>query len=117
MTTLPPPPPEAELIRTRREARFLSVRQAAIGAGISPSAWTEVETARKKVAPGIEIYRKGTTRIVAMIARFLNITPGELSERDRADVAAYLTRIGDPRLSGRQKDRLEERFRRDNSDE
>lgn len=121
VTTLPPPPPEAELIKTRREEQFLSVRQAALSAGISPSAWSEVETARKKVAPGIEIYRRGTTRIVAMIARFLRITPGELRDRGRPDVADYLIRIGDtladPRLSGRQRNRLTERMQRDDSDE
>jgi hypothetical protein len=121
VTTLPPPPPEAELIRTRRDARFISMRQAAIGAGISPTAWAEVETARRKPAPGVEVYKKGTARIVSRMALFLRITPGELRKLDRSDVADYMEAIlrveSAPGLSGRQKSRLTERIRRDASDE
>jgi hypothetical protein len=122
MTAPPQPPPEAELIRARREALFLSMRQAAISTGISPSAWAEVETARKKVAPGVEIARKGTAKIVSQMALFLKIAPGEMRDRGRGDVADYMEKIlntvqADPRLTGRQKDRLTERIRRDARDE
>src|ERR1700727_365077 len=93
MTALPQPPAEAELIRTRRESLFMSMRQAAIGAGISPTAWAEVETARKKVAPGVEIPRKGTPKIVSQMALFLKIAPGEMRDRGRGDVADYMEAI------------------------
>ena len=121
MTALPPPPPEAELIRTRRETRFMSMRQAAIGAGISPTAWAEVETARKKVAPGVEVARKGTAKIVSQMALFLQIAPAEMRDRRRGDVADYMEAIlrsveTEPGLTGRQRDRLAGRIRRDASD-
>ena len=122
MTALPQPPPEAELIRTRREALFISMRQAAIGAGISPTAWAEVETARKKVAPGVEIARKGTAKIVSQMALFLNISPGEMRESGRGDVGDYMDAIlrtvqSEPRLSGRQKRGLAARIARDANDD
>jgi hypothetical protein len=122
MTALPQPPPEADLIKSRRDALFMSMRQAAIGAGISPTAWAEVETARKKVAPGVEVARKGTAKIVSQMALFLKIAPGEMRDRGRGDVADYMEAIlrsvqADPRLTGRQKDRLAGRIRRDASDE
>jgi|SRR5580692_10763839 hypothetical protein len=117
----PPPPPEAQLIRARREALFMSMRQAAIGAEISPSAWAEVETAKKKVAPGVEIARKGTAKIVSQMALFLHIAPGEMRDRGRGDVADYMEAIlrtveSEPRLTGRQRDKLAGRIRRDASD-
>ena len=60
MTTtadLPPPPPEAELIAERRKAARprLSMRRAALAAGIAPSTWAEGEQARKAVAAGVVI--------------------------------------------------------------
>jgi len=111
MTALPQPPPEAELIKARREAQFLSMRQAAIGAGISPTAWAEVETARKKVAPGVEIARKGTAKILAQMALFLRISSGEMRDRGRGDVADYMERVlagaGGPAFTGRQRRALQ----------
>ena len=97
----------------------MSMRQAALGAGVSPSAWAEVETARKKPAPGVEVYKKGTPKIVTMMARFLGITPGEMRERGRDDVADYMISVvqAEPRLTGRQKQRLTERILRDAGDE
>jgi hypothetical protein len=122
MTALPQPPPEADLIRTRREALFLSMRQAAIGAGISPTAWAEVETARKKVAPGVEIARRGTAKIVSQMALFLKISPGEMRDRGRPDVGDYMEAIlrtvqAEPRLTGRQKRGLATRILRDANDD
>jgi hypothetical protein len=119
VTTLPPPPPEAELIRTRREARFMSMRQAALGAGISPTAWAEVETARRKPAPGVEVYKKGTAKIVSRMALFLGITPDEVRDRDRPDVADYMIAVVNavPEFTERQKRVLTDRIRRDASDE
>jgi hypothetical protein len=121
MTALPQPPPEADLIKSRREALFMSMRQAAIGAGISPTAWAEVETARKKVAPGVEIERRGTPKIVSRMALFLKISPGEMRDRGRGDVGDYMDKIlhtveTEPGLSGRQKRGLAGRIRQDASD-
>jgi len=118
---LPPPPPEADLIRQRREAAFLSMRQAALGAGVSPTAWAEVEAGRKKVAPGVEVAKRGTPKILAAMARRLSITPDELARAGRDDAAAYLAAIlrtveSAPELTGRQRSRLTSRIIRDTSD-
>jgi len=122
MTALPQPPPEADLIRARREALFISMRQAALGAGVSPTAWAEVESGRKKPAPGVTVAKRGTPKILSQMALFLRISPGEMRDRGRGDVADYmdkiLTAVNDaPQLSDRQKLKLASRIRRDASDE
>jgi len=117
---LPPPPPEAQLIAARRRAAWprLSMRRAAIAAGISPSTWAEVETARKKVAPGVEVYRKGSPEMLAPMAAALGITPEELRDRGRGDAAEELEMIAGQVeqvavFSRRQASALAERVRRD----
>jgi hypothetical protein len=115
-TDLPPPPPEAVLIRERREAQFprLSMRRAAIDAGISPSSWAEVETARKTVAPGVMIYRKGTPEMVAPMAASLGITAAELRAAGREDAARALAAMaGHPAFSAAQRRTLASRVKRD----
>jgi hypothetical protein len=121
MTALPQPPPEADLIRARREAAFLSMRAAAIGAGISPTAWAEVEAGYKKPAPGVEVPKKGTPKTLSQMALFLRIAPGEMRDRGRADVADYmekiLTAVNESPLTEHQKMALAKRIRRDASGE
>ena len=92
---LPPPPPEAELIAARRKAARprLSMRRAALAAGIAPTTWAEIENARKPVAAGIVVYRKGTPEMLAPMAAVLGITPAELRDRGRDDAAEELEAI------------------------
>lgn len=115
MTALPQPPPEADLIKARREALFISMRQAALGAGISPTAWAEVETARKKPAAGVVLAKKGTAKMLSQMAIFLHIAPGEMRDRGRADVADYmdaiLKTVNESPMSERQKLRLAKHIR------
>src|SRR5258707_15168029 len=70
------PPPDADLIRFRREAVVppLSRRQAAARAGISPSQWSDVERGRKRAGPGIVIPVLATAETLAKMAMAVGVS-------------------------------------------
>jgi len=94
------PPPEAELIRRRREAAVpaMSRRQAAAKAGISPSQWSDVERGSKKAGPGVTVPVHATAKTLAKIAQVIGATPDELTAADREDAASELRDAARDRL-------------------
>jgi len=96
------PPPEAEVIRRRREAATptLSRRQAAAKAGISPSQWSDVERGCKQVGSGVTIPVQATAQALARMAHSVVATPDELQAAGREDAATQpreLEQAGDLR--------------------
>lgn len=101
MTTPPPPqppaidrPPEMALIRGRRTALGLSYASAGTLAGISDTWWRLIEDGQRQLKGP-----KGL-RTLARMADAVGVTPAEMEERGRPDVAAELAVIHD--LAGRQ---------------
>jgi hypothetical protein len=86
------PPPEADLIRLRREAALppMSRRQAAARAGISPSQWSDVERGRKRAGPGIVIPVLATAETLAKMAAAIGVCADELAAAGREDAAGQL---------------------------
>lgn len=82
----PVPPPEAELIAERRQARIprLSQRRAARLAGISPQSWANVESGRKVIGAGIVLPWKGTPDMLARMSVIAGVAPDELRELAKA---------------------------------
>jgi transcriptional regulator with XRE-family HTH domain len=87
------PPPEADLIRNRREAAVppLSRRQAAARAGISPSQWSDVERGSKRAGPGIVVPVLATADTLAKMARAIGVGADQLAAAGRDDAAVQLT--------------------------
>jgi hypothetical protein len=92
MSVHPGPPPEAELIRKRRETAMppMSRRQAAAKAGISASQWGDVERGHKKAGSGIVVPVKATSDTLALMARTVGATASELTAAEREDAARNL---------------------------
>ncbi|WP_157250165.1 helix-turn-helix domain-containing protein [Nonomuraea typhae] len=82
MTEHPGLPPEAALIRERREQMLprMSIRKAAARAAMSEAAWRHIENGRY-VGPADKI---------ALMAREVGVTPGELDALGRGDAARLL---------------------------
>jgi hypothetical protein len=76
------PPPEAVLIRTRREEILpkMSIRKAAEIADMSEAGWRAIENGRYE----------GPADKVATMARVVAVTPDELDEVGRGDAASML---------------------------
>lgn len=90
-TTPPPPPPWGELIRSRREAAGLSVRQAARQARISVTIWADTEKGFRFAAPGVAVAVRGTADKLASMAMVVGASPEELDGAGRRDAASVLT--------------------------
>ncbi len=86
------PPPEADLIRFRREAAvpLLSRRQAAARAGISPSQWSDVERGSKRAGPDIVIPVQATAETLAKMAAAVGVGADDLAAAGRNDAADQL---------------------------
>lgn len=98
MTAAPQPPPEAMLIKQRREALIpaLSRRQAAKRAGFSPALWAKIEHGFDQVARGVTIPYAGTPDKVARAAAVVGITAAELEACGRDDAARVLASLPAP---------------------
>ena len=94
------PPPEAELIRRRRETAVpaMSRRQAAAKAGISPSQWSDVERGSKKAGPGVAVPVHASAETLAKMAQVIGATPDELTAVGREDAASELRDVARDRL-------------------
>ncbi len=90
------PPPEARLIRARREKMRLSVRGAAARAAISETLWRRVEKGHMLETGGEAVAVRGTAVKVAAMAAALGVTAAELEEAGRADAAAQLGKMAAP---------------------
>ncbi len=92
-------PPEAELIRRRREAAVseMSRRQAAATAGISPSQWSDVERGHKKAGSGVVVPVRATADTLARMARTVGATADELAGTGRDDAAQQLRALDQDR--------------------
>lgn len=98
----------------------MSIRQAAGHAGISEARWRQIEH-------GIRYFRgdpypeTGPAQTVAAMARVVGASPAQLIDAGRADAAgeleALVAAVGSmPGLTGRQRDKLAGRIKRDSSD-
>ena len=94
MTTSLPPPPEAELIRERREAQVprLSMREAARRAGLSAPWWRMLETGVRRVK-GQDFPERANAETLARMAQTVGVTGAELTAAGRADAAAILEKL------------------------
>jgi transcriptional regulator with XRE-family HTH domain len=101
VTTPPTPPPEAQLIRKRREEQVprLSMREAARRAGISAPWWRMIETGIRRVK-GQDFPETGNPETLARMARAVGATSAELAAAGRPDAAAILERLPDDPLAG-----------------
>ena len=93
MTTHPQPPPEAELIRRKRESPpNMKIRHAAELAGMSEGRWRQLENGgwKRRGRWDTEIAPADT---LARMARAVGVTPDELTEAGRADAAAELAAL------------------------
>jgi transcriptional regulator with XRE-family HTH domain len=85
-------PAEAELIQQRREAgdSFMSRRQAAAKAGISPSQWSDIERGHKKAGAGITVPVQATAETLARMAAVVGASAEDLIAAGREDAAREL---------------------------
>lgn len=92
MSVHPEVPPEAELIRQRREATVpaMSRRQAAAKAGVSPSQWGDVERGRKRAGSGVVVPVQATAETLARMARAVGASADDLAAAGREDAARQL---------------------------
>lgn len=91
----PQPPPEAELIRNHREARGLSVREAArrAGRGISASRWSNIERGYRADRWDHGQPVPAPPVVVARMARVAGVTAEELEAAGAPEAAAALRRL------------------------
>lgn len=96
----PSAPPEADLIRTRRESAdpALSRRQAAARAGISPSQWSDVERGSKRAGSGVIVPIQATAETLARMAQAVGVTAAELASAGRTDAASQLRALDTDRV-------------------
>lgn len=94
MTTLPTPPPEAQLIKRRREEHIphLSMREAARRAGISAPWWRMIETGIRRVS-GQDHPERGNADTIASMGLAVGVQPDELEAAGRPDAAATLRKL------------------------
>src|ERR1700759_5159595 len=101
-TTLPPPPPEAQLIARLREEKVpvLSMREAARraaqiapGGKFSVALWTQNEQGSRKVGPGIRIPVRATDEKLAYMALVVGATPEQLETAGRSGSAVMLKKL------------------------
>lgn len=76
-----------QLIRQSREARGLSIPQAARGTGVSPSQWGNIERGYQKLGRGEVIPAPGMARNVAHMAAEVGVSPDRLRQAGRGDAA------------------------------
>jgi transcriptional regulator with XRE-family HTH domain len=88
----PETPPEADLIRLRRDAAIpgMSRRQAAAKAGISASQWSDVERGHKKAGSGVVVPVQATADTLARMARVAGASADDLAAAGRPDAARQL---------------------------
>ncbi len=99
MSVHPETPPEADLIRHRREAAIpgTSRRQAAAKAGISASQWSDVERGHKKAGSGVVVPVLATADTLARMARVVGVSADDLAAAGRPDAAGQLRALDQER--------------------
>lgn len=101
-----PPPPTAwgRMIRVAREARRLSIPQAAARAGVSRDNWGHVERGYQHLGARGTREARGNADTVAAMAHAVGITPERLAESGRPDAAEVLAEMvresGERRYAG-----------------
>jgi hypothetical protein len=118
------PPPEARLITELREKPpRMSMREAARESGIagmrpiSETRWRQIENGYRPER-GVNYPESGPAQTVARMAAVVGVTPQQMTEAGRPDVAGELEAIlaASPELSARQRKALNRRIRRDIGD-
>lgn len=93
MTTHPQPPPEALLIRSKRDSPpSMTIRHAADLAGMSEGRWRQLENGGWKRRGRWET-EIAPARTLALMARAVGLTPRELESVRRHDAAAELAAL------------------------
>jgi hypothetical protein len=86
------PPPEATLIRQRREGFVpkLSIRAAAKKIGLSEGRWRQIESGYQTPTAGVQTPVIAPAETLARMAHVVGVTADELRSADRADAASLL---------------------------
>lgn len=92
-TSVPPPPPEATIIRRAREARGLSPEEAAtrVPLRLGGTRWRQIEVGYERRDPFKAT--RAPARTLAHMALIVGVGPDELSGADRSDAAEVLREI------------------------
>lgn len=95
----------------------MSMRAAALKAGISPSRWKQIESGTRQFRGETYPEPPGPAPTVARMAHAVGATPEQMEEAGRPDVAGELRAIldaldGAAPFTGRQKDALASRISR-----
>jgi hypothetical protein len=83
----PEPPPEGRLLSEALERSGMSIRQASAKAGISYGRWRQIASGVQNASPGSWAKVVGPARTVARMAQVVGVTPEEMAEAGREDVA------------------------------
>jgi len=116
------PPPEAQLITAMREKPpRMSMRQAALQAGISETRWRQLEAGARDFRGVKYAEPPGPAQTIARMAFVVGATPEQLTAAGRADAAAELEAMAEsvehaPPFTGAQRRALAGRVRRDKDD-
>ena len=92
MDERPAQPPEGKLIADALERSGMSIRQASKRAGLSYGRWRQITSGVQNVSPGEWARVTGPAATVARMARVVNLTPDQLAEAGREDVAEAMRR-------------------------
>lgn len=89
----PEPPPEGTLIKAALKKSGLSARAAAVAAGISEGRWRQIVSGYQIVSAGTYAPVRGPKETLARMASVVGLSPDDLAEAGREDVAAELQAI------------------------
>lgn len=91
MDERPAPPPEGKLIADALARKGLSIREASRRANISYGRWRQITSGYQNVSPGVYAPVHAPAATLARMARVVGVTPGQLEQAGRADVAEVLS--------------------------
>lgn len=89
------PSEAAQLIESRRSAKHVSVRKAAAAAELSEGRWRQIALGYQAAARGTRVPVNAPADTLARMAAAVGVTPAEMDEIDRSDVAALLRDMGE----------------------
>jgi transcriptional regulator with XRE-family HTH domain len=96
MSPEPAAPAEAALLYRARARKRLSVRVAALRAGVSENRWRQVEAGYQTVRKGVRVPANASAATLASMALVVGVTPERLEEEgQRPDAAVILREILD----------------------
>lgn len=97
MNERPAQPPEGKLIAAALKRSGMSARKAAKLVPISEGRWRQIVNGYQTVSAGVHIPVEGPPETVARMASVVRVTPEQLEQVGRADVAEELRALPPPR--------------------